>query len=180
MRYANGHSVLIRHDELAGWHPLDGVAAPQVVPSSWDGPHVGLRLADAFGILARLPMRRGPRFVSGLWPGFPVEFADRSGYEDQAWWKAERAEEQRQRKELPSAVEIAQMEAAISWPPRYVEYPQLLRVVGVIALWKSRDADIDFIAKRKLRLPPHVARRWNNEALSLIATGLRADKVRTF
>jgi hypothetical protein len=50
------------------WHPLDGVPPPEYVPPAWDGPHVGLRLCDAFKTLAAMPNpRRG--FTSGLLAG---------------------------------------------------------------------------------------------------------------
>lgn len=184
MKYSNGHhSLLIKRSDLVitGDQILDGATCEEFIPATWDGFHAGRRIADAFGVLRRFPMKRGPQIFGTLWPAFAAEYADRSQYEDDAQWKRDRAEEQAQRRQLPSAIEIAQMEAGISWPPRYLaDYPQLLRTVGMIALWKSRDADVDFIAKRKLKLPPHVARKWNEEGLSVVARGLVKDRIRVF
>ena len=47
MKFAN-NCRLIKRDALLddGWHPLDSVPAPDYVPPSRDGPHVGKRLVD--------------------------------------------------------------------------------------------------------------------------------------
>ena len=63
---------------------------------------------------------------------------------------------------------------------RYLrELPQLIRAVQAVAVARSRDSAADGAARR-LRLPPYVARRWNQEGLDRIAGGLRADRVRVF
>jgi hypothetical protein len=70
----NGHSVLIPVDEK--WNPLEFTMAAEYVPSSWDGPHTGLRLIEAFKTLSQMPVGRGPRFKSGFWPSHPMEGID--------------------------------------------------------------------------------------------------------
>jgi hypothetical protein len=73
------------------------------------------------------------------------------------------------------------MEAAIAWPGQYLrEFPQLLRICGGVALWRSRHRDIEFIARHKLHLPFHLVRKWNREGLDWIAAGLRRDRVPVF
>src|SRR6516225_2244337 len=37
--------------EEVGWHPLDGVPAPEYIPPAWDGVHAGKRLAEALRTL---------------------------------------------------------------------------------------------------------------------------------
>jgi hypothetical protein len=80
----------------------------------------------------------------------------------------------------PSAAEISQMEAAIAWPARYVgNLRHLLITVGVVALMRARERDMQQAARR-LRLPEWAVRRRNGEGLDLIAAGLIADRVRVF
>jgi hypothetical protein len=35
--------ILFDTEVLDTWRPLDGVPAPEYVPPTWDGPHVGKR-----------------------------------------------------------------------------------------------------------------------------------------
>ena len=46
-------SVLIPADER--WNPLEHVTAPEYVPPTWDGVHVGVRLVEAFKTLSKMP-----------------------------------------------------------------------------------------------------------------------------
>ena len=82
---------------------------------------------------------------------------------------------------MPSEIDITRMEQTISWPAHYlIDWPQLLRTVGIVALWRAREQDIGFIARRKLRLPPYVVRKWNIQGLDHIAHGLIRDLVQVF
>jgi hypothetical protein len=49
-----------------------------------------------------------------------AQYSDRSAYEDDLVWKAERAAESNWSRPRPSSIEIARMEAAIVWPARYL------------------------------------------------------------
>lgn len=70
-------SRLLYNDGLiAEWHPLDQVPAPEFVPPTWDGPHVGKRLIEALETLQRLPMRNGPRAFGNGWPSYQREWSD--------------------------------------------------------------------------------------------------------
>jgi hypothetical protein len=100
--------------------------------------------------------------------------------------KQEEADEEQKRKDQraanhtrlrPSSVEIAHMEQAICWPARYLHsLPQLLRTVQAVAAGRARDRDMEHAARR-LRLPGRVVRRWNGEALALIAKGLNKERI---
>jgi hypothetical protein len=167
-------------DLLREWHPLDHTPAPDYIPPQWDGPHVGKRLAEALRTLRHMPINGYPAGFTNSWPAILHEYADRTGYEDDPVWKAERAAESNWSRPRPSSIEIARMETAIVWPGRYLGHvPQLLRTVQAVALARSRDRDIAHAA-RKLALPGRLARQWNCEGLDLIAAGLRRDAVAVF
>lgn len=167
--------------DITTWSPLDGVPAPEYIPASWDGPHVGKRIIEGLRILARLPMARAVAQFFNSWPGFEIEYSERAQYADDPVWKAERAAERNYARDLPSSHEIAHMERTISWPAHYLaDVPQLLITVSVVALMRSRDLDIDFAARRRLHLPPWVVRRWNRDGLEFIAHGLVLDAAPIF
>jgi hypothetical protein len=109
---------LIHPDE--SWSPLDGVAPPEYVPPNWLGFHVGLRPVEALRTLQRMPSDCGPRSFSNSWPAFQPQFEDCVQYMDDEAWKAERRGELHFRwcRVTPTSIEIAHMEAAISWPLR--------------------------------------------------------------
>ena len=71
------------------------------------------------------------------------------------------------------------MEAAISWPGRYIAEPEISRVVQHVALARSRELDLRYVA-RKLRMGERRVRDWNEAGLAAIARGLRVDEVRVF
>jgi hypothetical protein len=165
---------------LREWHPLDHTPAPDYIPPSWDGPHVGKRLEEALRTLRYMPVNGYPAGFTVSWPVILHEYSDRAAYEDDPIWKAERAVGSNWTKPRPSSIEIARMETAIIWPARYLGYvPQLLRAVQTVALARSRDRDVAHAA-RKLGLPGRLTRRWNSEGLDLIAAGLRRDAVPVF
>jgi hypothetical protein len=74
MARINGASILIPVDD--SWHPLSGHQAPEYIPPTWDGPHAGLRLIQAFKTLRAIPVANGPRFKSGSWAPHPMEWID--------------------------------------------------------------------------------------------------------
>jgi hypothetical protein len=150
-------------------------------PSLLSKPHVGKRLAEAMRTLRHLPMNGHPKAFGNSWPEYEIEWTDELA---QAGADAiQRAQDEAARnrtKVIPTSIEIAHMESAISWPGRYLsERPQLLRTVGEVALVKSQFADIARAARR-LGLPGRLARRWNEQGLSAIAEGLTRDRVAVF
>ena len=72
------------------------------------------------------------------------------------------------------------MEAALSWPARYLNHrPLVMRVVQTVARFRSIGYESDKIAHR-LRKPPATVRRINRAGLDAIAAGLRCDDVAMF
>jgi hypothetical protein len=133
----NGHSVLIPVDEK--WNPLETIgAAPEYVPPSWDGPHCSVRLVQAFKTLASMPVANGPRFRSGSWPGAPMEWIDIVAKEHE-WLNdpgqaREAAQQWARTRHRVTPAEVGRMEAAPSWPARYlVTRPWVLRLVQQVA-----------------------------------------------
>jgi hypothetical protein len=83
-------SLAVHLISVADRHPLDGVPAPEYVPDSWDGPHVGKRLIEAFTTLRRLPLNWLPRQYGNSMPQYAYEWSD--------WMAQEQAEaEQKER-----------------------------------------------------------------------------------
>jgi hypothetical protein len=115
------------------------------------------------------------------WPEYEVEWVDELAQAGADAIQREQDERTRNRtKVIPTSIEIARMETAISWPARYLgELPQLLRTVGAVAQVKARSLDIAHAARR-LKLPGRLVRRWNDEGLDAIAAGLRREMIAVF
>ena len=172
---------LIRVDAiLEDWHPLTSTQAPAYVPTRWDGPQVGKRLTEAFRTLSRLPMNGHPRAFGTAWPEYVREWSDELAILTGEISDQEAAARAQNRvRVMPSAAEISHMEAAISWPATYLAKtrPILAVTVQLVALWRSRERELSWIA-RKLRLGAHTVRARNRNGLDVIAAGLRRDGVR--
>jgi hypothetical protein len=163
-----------------GWSPLDGVPAPEYVPPSWIGPHVGLRLIEALRTLRKLPVNGSPAGFFNSWPAFQPEYSERASYEDDDEWKKDQLALGNRIRPRPSSIEIQRMEICIIWPGRYLgAWPQLLLAVSQAAMSRSFHRDLRHAARR-LRLPLRTARRRNRDGLDLIAAGLRSDAVPVF
>jgi hypothetical protein len=162
------------------WHPLDNVPAPEYIPPCWIGPHVGLRLVDAFKTLSRMPPPR-VNMQSGIWPRYRHDWEDLlAQVQGDADVKAEDARAQNRARLLPTAEDISRMERAIVWPGRYLgTRPRIARLVQRVAMFRARDFDLDTIAKR-MRRPPELIRYCNRSGLEGIATGLRRDAAIVF
>lgn len=83
------------------------------VPAEWTPEHVGVRLIEAFEVLARSAMRPGPRQFANGWPAMVHEFADM--VDAQARTLAEK-EKQQARAARPTTDELSRMEEALRWP----------------------------------------------------------------
>jgi hypothetical protein len=167
---------------LDDWHPLSGTPAPEYVPKTWDGPHVGKRLVDGLRILQRVPVARGLRGFGNAWPSYRYDWTDElwqlTADEQQKWQDAQARNLTRA---IPSSEEITRMEATIGWPGHYLlSFPQLMRVVQTAARARARFRDLHSVAHRELKLPLRLVRHWNREGLDRIAAGLRRDDVRVF
>lgn len=177
--FGNTHTILIPGEE---WHPLDGTPAPEYVPEQWDGPHVGLRLVEAFKTLANTP-DRGSRLdsASGFWPETWPEFQDLLAQEGQQDVKQETVEKANRARVCPSTQEITRMEMALCWPAEHLsgDDPELARIVQRVAFYRSLEMDMGYVARR-MRVHAKLLRDRNRTALDLIASGLRRCSVPVF
>jgi hypothetical protein len=170
--------------ELAAQQPVklnpvenDG-PPPEYIPEVWIGPHVGLRLVEAFKTLALMPFKK-PNTGKGFWPATTIErFDENARQQSDIELKEERQEAHNRARVMPSRQDVGRMEIAISWAGHYLT-PEQSKLVQTIASLRARDCDIEMVARR-LRLDERRMRRDNRVALDLIATGLRIDKVEVF
>ena len=125
-------SLLIPADDR--WNPLEHVSAPEFVPTAWIGAHVGLRLIQAFKTLAAMPAASGPSSKSGYWPSHPMEWIDIKAKEHE-WLndhdqQREAARQWARTRHRATPEEVGRMEAALSWPARYLnQRPLVMRLV---------------------------------------------------
>jgi hypothetical protein len=179
LREAEASVLIPGHDR---WHPLDGVSAPEYVPEAWIGPHVGLRLVEAFKTLAALPAHFGPQLPHNFWPRYyRHEWEDLLAQQEAAQEdKQLRAEAFNRARIMPSRRDVGHMEIALVWPARYLRTrPIVMRVVQCVACWRARGVETEHIARR-LRQGAARVRAMNRNRLDLIAHGLRRDGVGVF
>ena len=131
------------------WSPLDDTAMPEFVPAQWTGPHVALRLADAWKILSRTPWKSPyPRGYGGVWPAYKIEWYDLMAIVGGGELESMQRQANRT-KLLPTHKEISQMEQAIDWPMDYLSNERAVLVVHVCARMKSVDGDLDREIRRR-------------------------------
>jgi hypothetical protein len=155
-------------------NPFDEGPFEEVLPDHWHGPHVGLRLADAFITLRRLPMSE--RTYRTCWPAYAND-VNAEQNDALSLGELELQQDARNRTHiLPSAVEISQCDEAIGWPARYLKKDRnLARAVQFAARW----GDYGRIAKKRGGTADlWQIRNWTGTAL--IADGLNRDGVRVF
>ena len=159
------------------WNPLECAGpAPEYIPPAWDGPHVGLRLVQAFATLARMPGLMLPGYRAA-WPEYAYEFRDLTARNE---YDRERdAAAQNRVRLMPAANDISRMEAAIMWPAHYVRDPTKRRIVQRVAMLRARELSLHAIARR-LKRNPKVIRNENRKGLDDIAAGLRRDNCTVF
>ena len=175
-------SLLIPADDR--WNPLEHVTAAEYIPPTWIGAHAGLRLVEAFKTLSQMPAPGGPSSKSGYWPSHPMEWIDIKAKEheylndfDQA---REAARQWARTRHRATPEEVGRMEAALSWPARYLnQRPLVMRLVQQVAWSRARGIETDKISQR-LHKPAATVRRINRAGLDAIAAGLRRDDVAVF
>lgn len=166
---------------IEAWNPLDGVPAPEYVPSAWNSPHVGVRLVDAWRTLAKIPMPRfWPRGFGRNWPAYRIEWTDLLSMIGAGELEAMQREMNRVRV-LPSATEISRMEKAIGWPLDYLEDDRQILIVNVCARTDAIEGNL----QREIRKHGYggEAEAWKKLYWSLcnrIADGLIKDRVLVF
>jgi hypothetical protein len=168
-------------ETIDNWSPLDGVPAPEYVPAEWNGPHVSVRLVDAWRTLNKIPMMRAsPRTFGRWWPQYRVEWDDLLAMIGAGELESMQREANRVRI-LPSAKEISQMEIAINWPMNYLDNERAVLVVNVCARIASFDGDLDREIRR--RCYGGDAEEWqqqNWDYCDRIADELIEDRVMVF
>ncbi|HEV8466071.1 MAG TPA: hypothetical protein VGQ63_13845 [Pseudolabrys sp.] len=163
------------------WSPLDGVPAPEFIPPQWTGPHVQVRLADAWRILSKMPWRSPyPRTFGRWWPSYRVEWHDLLAMLGAGELEAMQREANRTRI-LPSAKEISQMEQAIGWPMEYLREDRHVLIVNVCARVTSFDGDLEReIRRRNYGGDVDQWRQLNWKFCDNIADQLIVDRVTVF
>jgi hypothetical protein len=134
-----------------------------------------------FKTLAMMPNRgASPKLQPGCWPEYYYEWEDLLAQRtaDVATQEDDARSRNRARVQ-PSAQAISRMEMAISWPGRYITDSGTARIVQLVALARSRDLDMSYVA-RKMRICAQHVRDGNGLGLAAIAFGLRHNGVHVF
>lgn len=165
---------------LDDWNPLDGVPAPEFVPPEWTGPHVGVRLADAWRVLSKMPIERiTPRAYGRCWPQYRHEWEDLLAMVG-AELEAMQREVNRVRI-LPTAKEISRMEQAMAWPVVFLKAARQVLIVHVCARIASFDGDLDReIRRRRYGGSGEQWQKLNWDYCDSIADGLIEQRVMVF
>ena len=173
-------TLIIRKDRAIERFNFDPLAddAPLPLPPSWNGPHAAQRIEEGFVTLAKLPMRDRSGLRSA-WPAIIYEFEDLVAQQEQG--EPERTQEQQNRtRVIPSAREIAHMEATVYWPTQYLSAtPELREAVNMLGLAHSLGLDAGWIAKKR----GGYADTWrerHDRGCELIGRGLERDRVPVF
>jgi len=153
----------------------DGVPFIEVLPDHWIGPHVGLRLTDAFATLRRLPMPE--RTMRTCWPLYSNDAIAEANEEIQLGEHQSANDRRNQTHIQPTASEISRMDCALAWPAQYLcPDRDLARSVQFAARWGG---DYGRIAKKRGGTADLWQRRnWLGTAR--IADGLNRDRVMVF
>lgn len=156
------------------WNPLEDGAMAEVVPERWNGPHVAVRLEQAFETLRASPSPPGPREFGGIWPAYLDEWTDLLARVGMAPTEAP------PRRDRPTVEQITRMEAAVGWGPRYLRrWPRLIVAVQWMAMAHASGRDADWL-ERKSGVPAKLWRDRNWAGCARIADGLGADRVAVF
>jgi hypothetical protein len=168
-------------ETIEDWSPLDDLPAPEFIPPQWNGPHVQLRLADAWRVLSKMPWRSPyPRAFGSSWPGYRFEWEDLLAMAEAGTLESMQREANRTRV-LPSAKDISRMESAISWPMHYLRDSRHVLVVNVVARVASFDGDLQReIRRRRYDGDAEQWQRLNWQLCDSIADSLITDRVMVF
>jgi hypothetical protein len=155
------------------WNPLEDGAMTEVLPERWNGPHVAVRLAQAFETLRATPAPLGPRAYGGIWPAYLSDWVDLLNRVGMA--PTDEAPRQRDR---PTVEQITRMEQAVGWGPRYLR-PPLIEAVQGMALARASGRDVEWLAK-VLDTSAEMLQTRNWAGSEKIAAGLCRDRVAVF
>lgn len=135
--------------EAIKFNPLEDEVLTEVVPAHWNGPHVGVRISDAFRTLSRLPSS-SVRTVFGYWPSYAHSWEDMLAQLEQAADEQAREHRIANRARLsPDITEVSRMERALAWPLHYLgALPLLARAVNAMAFAHATGRDATWLARR--------------------------------
>lgn len=185
------------------YNPLeDGPQPDNYIPPRWDGPHVIKRYTEALDVLRQLPFGQiFPKGARTSWPDWvrdwdalmgrcqDVESMSKEGrVSDEMYvaYKTWENDNNRSRRDPPTARQIKQMDEAMSWPRRYLR-PLLIEPAPLICLCHADLYDIEpkrvyrnTQASRNLKINPLDIPSLARSAAAVIARGLNNDNVGIF
>jgi hypothetical protein len=98
---------------------IDALGDPETgIPASWTPEHVGARLIEAYGVLARSGGRILPARFGNGWPAMVHEFADMVDAQARLLAEKEKAQVRAAR---PTSDELSRMEEALRWPMDHLD-----------------------------------------------------------
>jgi hypothetical protein len=171
--------LLIKRDPKIKRSDFDPLHIEEELPATWNGPHVALRLTEAFTTVSKTTPGRRLGYVS-TWPSYLYEFADLAAQAEQG--ELERTQETQNRVRIvPSSQEIARMEQAIAWPATYLSaaHSELMVAVNMVSLAHALGFDAGWCAKKRGGYVD-TWRQHHDLGCLLIARGLIADRVAVF
>jgi hypothetical protein len=131
-----------------------------------------------------MPFTNGPRQFGGAWPAISHMFdGDQNAWltPDPRTGLVPDRPPLKMMKSHPTSEAITRMEAAISWPGRYLgPFPQLTTAVANVAFARLRYRDLEYVSEKLMHLPVWIIRKWNRDGLDQIASGLRHDRIAIF
>jgi hypothetical protein len=146
----------------------------QHVPPFWTPEYVGARLIEAFATHDMMPEPNSPKTfaIGNSMPAYEFDQVDRAG------WSLEDQYAVRVRRSKATAAQIARMEVAFSWTPRFLGHDaEMASSLQHWAMWTSQELDVDRLASKCFW--SRDGRKFDemkNEGLRLIARYLNVAK----
>jgi hypothetical protein len=168
-------------ETVENWNPLSDGPEPEFLPVEWSGPHVQVRMVDAWKTLNRMPVGQiKPKGWGSAWPAYSHEWSDLMNLVEDGKIEAYYRQANRVRV-LPSARDISIMESVIEWPWEYLRSARSVLIVNVCARVASFGGDLQREIRRK-RYGGNEAhwRKLNWKFCDRIADGLIRNKIAVF
>ncbi|KRQ99255.1 hypothetical protein [Bradyrhizobium valentinum] len=170
-------TMLVRCGDIK-FNPLEDAVMEDIAPSTWNGPHVGKRLAEAMRTLRTLPVGAGGG-SGNAWPPYCYEFDDLVAQKEQGELEQTQKIQNRVRV-MPSLSDVSRMEIAIFWPAQFLGHrPELMTAVNAVALAHSMERDAGWVTRKR----GGYADTWrarHDAGCVVIADGLHFDRVPVF
>jgi hypothetical protein len=151
-----------------------------VLPPTWNGAHVGLRIAEGFVTFRAMSLKDYSTEARTAWPPYMYEFDDL--VEQQKQGELERTQQQQNRTRVsPSVREIARAIEVCYWPVKYLSaaHPALCEAVNAVSLAHALDRDAGWVTRKR----GGYADTWrarHDAGCEIIAAQLTADRVWVF